>query len=56
VLVVYVDDFKLAGPAQNLPMGWKLIRKGINMDEPTPLGFYLATQTPCIYIYNIINN
>eukprot|EP00975_Prorocentrum_lima_P029499 6192974-Prorocentrum_lima.AAC.1 len=25
-LVVYVDDFKLAGPKANLAKGWKLIR------------------------------
>ena len=28
-LVVYVDDFKLAGPKGRLAGGWKLIRSGI---------------------------
>ncbi len=27
-LVVYVDDFKLAGKAGNIEAGWELIRKG----------------------------
>ena len=37
LLAVYVDEFKLAGPAKNLEIGWKLIRlssnttKGIDM-------------------------
>ena len=26
-LIVYVDDFKLAGPIKNMAEGWKLIRK-----------------------------
>ena len=40
-LVVYVDDFKLAGPTKSLPEGWQLIRKKVRMEEPTPLGNYL---------------
>ena len=27
-LMIYVDDFKLAGPKQNLKQGWMLLRKG----------------------------
>ena len=49
-LVIYVDDFKLAGPAQNLAEGWRLIRgnataeggEGLIMEDPTPLGQYLG--------------
>eukprot|EP00959_Pyramimonas_sp_CCMP1952_P359857 7534957-Pyramimonas_sp.AAC.1 len=34
---VYVGDFKLAGPANNLQAGWEYIRKsGIDLDPPTP--------------------
>ena len=34
-LVVYVDDFKMSGPAQNLAAGWALISKLIKkMEEP----------------------
>ena len=36
-LVIYVDDFKLAGPTANLKKGWALLRKkeGIGLDiEP----------------------
>ena len=43
-LVVYVDDFKLAGPAKNLKEGWALIRRKVNTEEPTPLGKYLGCQ------------
>ena len=39
-MVIYVDDFKLAGPTHVLPDVWKLLRKGIRMDDPTPLGKY----------------
>ena len=50
-LVVYVDDFKLAGPVGHLAEGWKLIHgdatidgqgKELVMDDPTPLGQYLG--------------
>jgi hypothetical protein len=42
LLVVYVDDFKMAGPANNLPPAWKAIRDGIKTDEPGPAGKYLG--------------
>ena len=37
MLMVYVDDFKMSGPAKNLDKGWKLLRSGIDMDDPYPL-------------------
>ncbi len=43
-LSVYVDDFKLAGPAGNLSEGWDLIRKHIHMEDPTDLKLYLGCQ------------
>ena len=41
-MVVYVDDFKLAGPTESLAQGWTLIRQGLQMEEPTPLGVFLG--------------
>eukprot|EP00959_Pyramimonas_sp_CCMP1952_P121577 2542275-Pyramimonas_sp.AAC.1 len=42
-LSVYVDDFKLAGPAINLQAGWDHIRKsGTDLDPPTPYSQYLG--------------
>ena len=41
-MVVYVDDFKLAGPKGNLREGWKLIRSGLQMETPTPIGVFLG--------------
>ena len=38
LLVIYVDDFKLAGPRENLSEGWKIIQAGLQMEQPTPLG------------------
>jgi len=38
MLSVYVDDFKLAGPRENLARGWLLIRSRIKTDDPTPVG------------------
>ena len=38
VLVVRVDDVKLAGPAGALPNGWPLIRQKVRMENLTPLG------------------
>ena len=43
-LVVYVDDFKLSGPAENLERGWKLIRSGIRTEDPSELGLYLGCK------------
>ena len=34
-LMVYVDDFKMAGPKGNLQKGWNLIRYG-SQTPPTP--------------------
>ena len=42
MLIVYVDDFKMAGPKGNLAKGWKLISQEIKLDEPTPLTRYLG--------------
>ena len=50
LLVVYVDDFKLAGPAKNIPTGWKRIRAGIKMDDPSIAGKYLG----CAHIQHIV--
>ena len=43
-LVVYVDDFKLAGPKAAIKRGWELIRKGIKTDDPSPMGMYLGCR------------
>ena len=40
--VVYVDDFKLSGPKENLSKGWSLIRKGLDIEPPVPIGVYLG--------------
>ena len=42
LLAVYVDDFKMAGPKANMNKGWKAIRNGVTMEDPTPFGLYLG--------------
>ena len=42
LLVVYVDDLKLAGPSQNLKRGWELLGSELRLEPPTPLGLYLG--------------
>ena len=37
-LMVYVDDFKMFGPSENMSMGWELIRTSIKSDEQSPPG------------------
>ena len=44
MLIVYVDDFKLAGPKRNLKEGWTRIRKGIITGEPKPIGRYFRCE------------
>lgn len=41
VLSVYVDDFKMAGPADHTKKAWSIIRGVISMGDPTNLGNYL---------------
>ena len=42
--VVDVDDFKLAGPANKIQLGWDLIRRGIKTDSLSPLGMCSGCQ------------
>ena len=37
-LVIYVDDFKLAGPEKNLAKGWKLLRGGLSIEAEKRIG------------------
>jgi hypothetical protein len=49
-MIVYVDDFKISGPEDNVNKAWKLIRAenartgrpGIVLDDPTPVGKFLG--------------
>ena len=34
LLVVYVDDFKMAGPAENLPKAWATVKAAVDIGEP----------------------
>ena len=43
LLVVYVDDLKLAGPEGNLAEGWKMLRSLLNIEPETDLGMYLGS-------------
>ena len=36
-LVIYVDDFKMSGPADNLAKGWDLLRQGLQIDLPADI-------------------
>ena len=40
LFVVYVDDFKMAGPEANLAEGWTRISSVIDMDPSEPFGRY----------------
>ena len=42
LLVVYVDDLKLAGPEANLAKGWTMLRSLLNIEPETDLGMYLG--------------
>jgi hypothetical protein len=41
-LVIYVDDFKLAGPERNMKMGWLMLRAGLSIEAEEPAGMYLG--------------
>ena len=42
LLVVHVDDFKLAGPEANMAEGWRLLRLHLSIEAATPVGMYLG--------------
>ena len=42
LLVIYVDDLKLAGPEENLTKGWEMLRSTLNIETETDLGLYLG--------------
>ena len=42
MLVVYVDDFKMAGPTKNMAEGWKGVNSVVDMDPPEALGRYFG--------------
>ncbi|CAE7949824.1 unnamed protein product [Symbiodinium sp. KB8] len=45
LLVSYVDDLKMAGPKEQLPAGWTMLRKELRLEEETtPLGLYLGCR------------
>ena len=43
-LIIYVDDFKMAGPSKLLANAWALLREDIVMDDPTPFGLFLGCK------------
>ena len=43
LLVIYVDDLKLAGPEENLAKGWEMLRSKLNIEPETDLGLYLGS-------------
>ena len=45
--MVYVDDFKLAGPKEKLPLCWKLLGEGssaLKIEPPKPIKLFLGCQ------------
>ena len=42
--MVYVDDFKMAGPSGNLAAGWKTITGGIKLVGTGPVSTYLGCE------------
>ena len=42
LLVIYVDDLKLAGPSENLAKGWEMLHTVLRIEPETDLGLYLG--------------
>ena len=51
LLMVYVDDFKMSGPKENLKEAWAAIKKGIDLEDPTPVGRCLGCKHNEITVY-----
>ena len=41
-LVLYVDDFLMSGPKENMEKAWADIAAVINIEDPGPMGLYLG--------------
>ena len=46
MLIVYVDDFKMSGPKENMPKGWELIKKGLDLEGHGPVRNHLG----CVHV------
>lgn len=44
ILVVYVDDFKMAGPTENLEKAWASIKSVVNIEDSAPFDRYFGCQ------------
>jgi len=44
MLVVYVDDFKLAGPTENMDKAWASTKRAVNIGDPEPYDRYFGCQ------------
>ena len=44
LLVIYVDDLKMAGPTTQLSNGWEMLRRELRLEEETPFGLYLGCR------------
>ena len=44
LLVVYVDDLKMAGPTENMKKGWQSISSVIDIDDPESYGRYFGCE------------
>ena len=44
LLIVYVDDFKMASPVKNMGHGWKSIHQGIQCGDPEPVNRFLGCE------------
>ena len=42
LLVIYVDDFKMAGPEKNMARGWDLLGEFIDVDPAEVVGRYAS--------------
>ena len=44
MLVVYVDDFKLAGPTEDMDKAWASIKRAVNIGDPEPYDRHFGCQ------------
>ena len=42
LLIIYVDDIKVAGPKEKLPRVWELLRQGLQIGPEGPAGHFLG--------------
>ena len=47
IMILYVDDFRLSGPSQNMKEAWATVTRHVKISEPEGSGKFLGCSRKC---------